>query len=178
MRKYVFRFFLDFEKEEAWYNRMAQKGWMLDGYFFIVYRFAKGEPEEYIYREELLPHLTGSSESHAYLDFLKSADVEVVARWGAWVIYRRKASDGVFELYTDTDSRIALYQRASRLFLLSCAVELAAVLMVILALFMEPSWLKLFPLAVVSLAGLALFLAGWRFRKKHHHLVKERQLLE
>ena len=178
VRKYSLRFFLDFEKEEAWYNKMAQKGWMLDGYFFIVYRFAKGEPGEYIYREELLPNFIDSSESHAYLDFIKTADVEVVVKWGSWVICRRKASNGIFELYTDTDSRIALYQRVSRLFLLSCVVELAAVLMVILSLYMDPSWPKLFPLAIVSLAGLALFLVGWRFRKKHHRLVKEQQLLE
>ena len=178
MRKYAFRLFFDFEKEEAWYNEMAQKGWMLDGYFLIAYRFAKGEPGEYVYREELLPRLADSSESHAYLDFLKDADVEVVATWGKWVIYRRKASDGIFELYTDADSRTAHYRRVSRLFLFCCAVELAVVLLVILALLVDPSWLLLFPLLANFLIGLALFLVGWRFRKKYRRLAKERQLLE
>jgi len=178
VKKYVFRLFLDFEKEEAWYNEMARSGWMLDGYFLIFYRFTKGEPEEYIYREELLPDLAGGPKSQAYLDFLKSADVEVVATWGKWIIYRRKASDGAFEVYTDTDSRIAHYHRVSRLFLLCFAVELMVFFLVILFLFIDPSWLLLVPFLATFLIGLALFLIGWRFRKKHRQLVKDQQLLE
>jgi len=178
VRKFVFRLFLNFEKEEAWFNEMAQKGWMLDGYFPVVYRFAKGEPDEYVYREELLPHIAGNSKNHAYLDFLKSAGVEVVVAWGSWIIYRRKKSDGNFEVYTDTDSRIAHYLRVSRLFFLCCAVELVVVFLTLLFLFIDPSWLLLFSLLFNSLIGLALFLLGWRFRKKYRHLVKDQQLLE
>jgi len=183
VRKYVFRLFLDFEKEEAWYNKMAQKGWMLDGYYFIVYRFVKGEPGEYVYREELLPHLAGSSENLSYLDFLKSAEVEIVAMWGKWIIYRRKASDGIFEIYTDTDSRIAHYRRVSRLTLLCCAIVLAAMLFLLgitlaQGSLVSLSWPRLFILSAIALTGLTLFFLGWRYRRKYRSLVRAQQLLE
>jgi len=43
--------------------------------------------------------------------------VEVLQRWGRWVYLRKRAEDGPFEVYTDAESRIALYRRIRRMFL-------------------------------------------------------------
>lgn len=46
--------FLDYEKEEAWVNHMAEQGWHLKRTMVGYFIFEKGEPGQYIYRNELV----------------------------------------------------------------------------------------------------------------------------
>ncbi len=111
MKKRVFRFYANYEKEEAWLNEMAASGWHCVDYLFGRYLFEKGEPGAYIYRIQLLEYYTNHAESVTYLEFLEDAGVEVIASHLRWVYLRKKTADGPFELFSDKESRIAHYKR-------------------------------------------------------------------
>lgn len=115
MKKVKYRFYVDHEKEEQWVNEMSREGWHLERFIVFRYSFVKGKPGAYIYRNELLNGLT-SSEKNDYLDFLKGSGIEVVHKFGGWAYLRKKASDGTFEIYTDTASKISYYNRILNLF--------------------------------------------------------------
>lgn len=114
MRHVVYKYFSigAYEKEEKWLNEMSAKGMQLvDVSFGIRYVFEEGMSGEYIYRLELLENLPSNVESTAYLHFLEETGVEHVASYLRWVYLRKKASDGDFEIYSDTDSKIKHYKR-------------------------------------------------------------------
>jgi hypothetical protein len=47
----IFRFFLNFEKEEAWLEGMSAQGWQLKGVSSLgIYTFEQGEPEPRVYK--------------------------------------------------------------------------------------------------------------------------------
>ena len=114
MVKRVVRFYFDFEKEETWLNEMARHGWMMNSFFLGLYQFTEGPPGNYIYRIELLPFRAANANILPYLRFLEETGVEVVATWFRWAFYRKKASEGEFDIYTDIDSRIMHYRRVSQ----------------------------------------------------------------
>lgn len=115
MKSVVRKLYINFEKEEKWINDMAAKGLNLVDYSFCRYLFEKGKPSEYIYRIELLEHLPSHLESKAYINFMEEIGVECVATYTRWAFFRKKASDGAFNLYSDYDSRIKHYKRVCSL---------------------------------------------------------------
>ena len=115
------RFYFDKDKEENWLNQMSRKGWAMSRFFCGVYTFEPCEPGKYIYRVDM-PQEIGKDnmrgESRAqYISFIEETEAEHVCDWFWWSIFRREASKGKFELYTDSQSRIVLYQRIRKLFL-------------------------------------------------------------
>ena len=106
MVRRVFKAFMNYLKEEKWLNSMSKKGLQMTGYNFLCYTFKEGEPGEYIYRIELLKELPGHPESAAYLKFMEESGVEVVATYLRWAYFRKKASEGAFEIYTDRKGKI------------------------------------------------------------------------
>ena len=54
--------------------------------------------------------------SDEYREFMNENDIEIVQRWGFWVILRKKASDGEFVLYSDVDSQLEHYKKVLRMF--------------------------------------------------------------
>lgn len=115
MKKVMYRFFMDYQKEEKWLNEQNEKGLHLTKVQFTRYTFVEGTPGEYIYRNELLSGFT-SKDHNEYLDFLKEGGIEVVDQFGGWGYFRKKADDGPFELYTDTSSKISYLNRVLYLF--------------------------------------------------------------
>ena len=103
--------FADMDKEEAWINEMAEKGFNFQDNFFIRYTFSEGTPNEYTYRIELLEHKPNHPLGHQYIAFLKETGVECVTTSGRWAYFRKKTADGPFDLYSDTDARIQHYKR-------------------------------------------------------------------
>ena len=101
----------DFEKEERWLNEMAWSGWALCDIGFCRYTFEKTEPGEYTVRLEMRDHDEG------YLSFMEETGAEYIGRMVKWIYFRRKTEYGPFDLYSDTDSRIAHLDRISRLLL-------------------------------------------------------------
>ena len=105
------KLFIDFEAEERWLNAKSAQGLQLIYYSFPTYVFTKGKPGEYIYRIELLDNLASHPENQAYIEFLGENGVEFLASQFRWVYFRKKSSEGPFELYSDASSKIAHYQR-------------------------------------------------------------------
>lgn len=116
MKKYiVHKIYWNYEKEERWLNEMASKGLHFIDYTFCRYLFVKGAPAEYVYRIELLPNLVAHPESQSYIEFMESVGVEYMGKWWRWVFFRKKASLGPFEIFSDYDSKIRHYKRVSAL---------------------------------------------------------------
>jgi hypothetical protein len=113
MKYNAYKFFTigQYEKEEKWLNEMSAKGMQLTDVGFCRYSFVKGTPGEYIYRLELLEHMPGNAESVSYISFLEETGIEQVGSILRWIYLRKKASDGPFELYSDTESKINHYKR-------------------------------------------------------------------
>ncbi|OEF96678.1 DUF2812 domain-containing protein [Desulfuribacillus alkaliarsenatis] len=110
MKKVVRKLFVNFEKEEKWINEMAAKGLHLVDYSLARYVFEKGKPGEYIYRLELLDHLPSSAEGQVYIESMEEYGVECVATYYSWAFFRKRATEGSFDIYTDYDSRIKHYK--------------------------------------------------------------------
>ncbi|HBU11586.1 MAG TPA: hypothetical protein DEB31_02295 [Clostridiales bacterium] len=125
MKRVLWRYFVNYEKEENWLNGLAAKGLAMTDFFFGRYIFSDSEPGEYVYRIELLSNHIGHPESQKYIAFMEENGVELVATWIRWVYFRRKAKDGAFDIYSDIDSRIAHYRRILLLFLPLLALDVA-----------------------------------------------------
>lgn len=117
MKKVKYRFFLEFEKEEKWINEMAQKGWHLEKFFLGRFTFSKGEPGKFIYRSDYVGGLS-TKEKQDYFEFLKDSEVTIVHESLNWVYIKKLAADGPFEIYTDTTSKLAFYNRILSTFLI------------------------------------------------------------
>lgn len=109
-----FKMFFDKDKETKWLNEMAMEGLNATGFFAGIWTFEKCEPGEYLYQTDF--GSTFGSVSDEYKELLKESDIEIVQLWGFWIILRRKASLGEFELYTDIDSQIEHYTKILKMF--------------------------------------------------------------
>jgi len=68
---------------------------------FCRYEFVRCEPGEYTVRLEM------REQDDAYVAFLEETGAEFVGRVLQWVYFRKKVSNGEFDLFSDIDSRIA-----------------------------------------------------------------------
>lgn len=117
MKHKFIKAYVNYKKEEDWLNKMAQKGLHLVDYFWLVYLFEEGKPGEYIYRLELLENVPSHPKSAAYLRFMAESGVECVSTWMRWVYFRKKASEGNFEIYSDREGKIKHAKRVIGLML-------------------------------------------------------------
>ncbi len=106
-KKIIWKLFFvwDFEKEEQWLNEMAAQGWALCGVGFCRYEFERREPDAYIIRMQM-----GKNGSD-YISFMEETGAEYVGRMVNWLYFRKDASLGPFDLFSDIDSRIAHLKR-------------------------------------------------------------------
>lgn len=107
----VKKVYVDVENEENWLNSMSAMGMALIDYTWCRYVFERAQPNEYIYRIELLEKPHTHPESLSYIQFLEENGIECVAGYMRWIFLRKKASDGPFDLYTDAESRYRYYKR-------------------------------------------------------------------
>ena len=96
----------DWDREEAWLNEMAAKGLALVATGYCRYDFEETEPGAYRVAMELLEHRPSDPETAHYLEFMESTGAEAVGFWMRWVYYRKKTSDGSFEVFSDHESRM------------------------------------------------------------------------
>lgn len=111
MKHIIGKVYWNFEKEEAWLNKLSAKGLALIDYSWGRYVFEDSEDCEYIYRIELLEKQAKHPESLKYIEFMEETGVEHVASYMRWVYFRKKTSAGSFDIYSDIDSRIVHYKR-------------------------------------------------------------------
>lgn len=129
MKHVVYKVFWawDFEKEEKWLNEMAAKGMLLTDVGFCRYVFQEGTPGEYQYHLEWLENFPGHPESIAYIQFVEETGAEHVGSFKKWVYFRKRTTEGAFNLFSDLDSRITHFRRVTRLVGLLWFVPLAYV---------------------------------------------------
>ena len=110
-RKTVTRWFWvwEFEREEAWLNEMAANGWVLEEVGLCRYTFVRCTPGEYVVRTEMHPA------DDKYVAFMEETGAEYVGRMMLWIYFRKKTEDGVFDLYSDIDSKIAHLDRIGKM---------------------------------------------------------------
>ena len=112
------KLFLDFEKEEEWLNKKAAEGLAMTHYTIGRYTFEECIPGEYTYRIDLLERRVTHPDSVKYIRFIEDSGAEHVDSYLNWVYFRKKTTEGSFNIYTNIESRISYYQRIIRLFLL------------------------------------------------------------
>ena len=105
----------EFDKEEKWLNAMAQDGWALEKVGYCKYVFAQCEKGEYIFRLEMLENAPDSEEAQDYISFVEDTGAEYIGNVMKWVYFRKKASEGEFEMFSDTASKVNHVDRIVRL---------------------------------------------------------------
>lgn len=181
-----FRLYFDKDKEEKWLNEMSRQGWAMQEFFFGVYVFTPCEPGEYVYRVDMPGGRRPIWEVDLeYIELVEETGAEFVCRWGLWMIFRKEASKGAFELYTDTESQIGLYRRIRRMFLLVGAVELSIALNStrsvwgfwfgrdVLASLCGTDLFLFVCMCLIYVIVAGFFLISWRLTRKMHKLRRE-----
>ena len=97
-----------YEDEEKWLNEMAAGGWVLESVGFCRYTFVRCEPGAYTVRTEMRPY------DEQYVRFMEETGAEYVGRMMMWIYFRKKTEDGVFDLYSDIDSKISHLDRIGK----------------------------------------------------------------
>ena len=175
IRKVIFVW--EFDKEENWLNEMAAKGLALVGVGLCKYEFEECEPGEYGIKIELLENLPHHPESEQYIKFIESTGAEQIGSWMRWVYFRKKKTDGEFDLFSDNESRIKHLNRVLTFIGLIGAANLVIGANNIMLYFINRIGISLIGILNVILAVLCAF-GFHRLWKKKKLLQKERQLFE
>lgn len=117
-----FRLYLNKDAETEWLNQMAAEGWAMRRFFAGFFAFEKCEKGEYVYQVDFGDRLF--SVSSDYRELMQDMGIEIIQTWGYWVILRKKASGGEFELYTDVASSIEHYKKIRRMFKVVTIIEM------------------------------------------------------
>lgn len=126
-----FRLYLDKDEETKWMNRMAEDGWALKRFFAGFYSFEKCEKGKWVYQIDFGNRAGYVSDE--YRELMSDLGIEIVVLWGFWIILRKHAEDGAFELYTDVESMIGHYRKIRRMFIVVIIVELICLMVELMA---------------------------------------------
>ena len=117
-----FRLYYDKDAEEKWLNEMAAEGWAMTGFFAGFYTFEQCEKGKWSYQIDFGEKLGRVTED--YRQFMTEAGIEIVQCWGYWIILRKPAAEGEFQLYTDVESSLEHYSKILTMFKIGAALEL------------------------------------------------------
>ena len=126
-----FRLYWDKDAETKWLNEMADEGFAMTGFCAGFYTFEKTEKGKWRYQVDFGEKFAAVTED--YREFMNEAGIEIVQNWGYWVILRKLASEGEFELYTDVESSIEHYTKILTMFKVAFVIELICLLIEIIA---------------------------------------------
>ncbi len=165
------KFTFDKDEEQDWLNDYCREGWAMVSFFAGLVTFVPCRPGEFIYQIDLLPGSGLRADDYeGYVSFMGDMDVEVLQRWGRWVYLRRRAEDGPFEVYTDTDSKIQLYRRIRKMFLWVWVLELVLSINVFFQAVVYGGLLLRCSAAVAALMLLAILQGAWKCTQKIQEL--------
>lgn len=116
-----FRLIFDKDKEEHWLNEMCHQGYAMKSFCLGFYTFKPCRKEEYIYRIDFITNWDAKKEE--YIEFLEETGVEYICQWFFWIWLRKKAEDGPFSLYSDSESKIRHYTRIKNFFIILAVLE-------------------------------------------------------
>ncbi len=179
MRKTVHKVFFiwDFDKEERWLNEMAAKGLCLMSVGYCRYDFEECRQGEYRICMQMLENSPRHAESEAYIAFVEDTGAEHVGTLNRWVYFRKKASEGPFELYSDIPSRTKHLTRIIGFILFLTALNLFMGAYNLLLALLIPSSVNF--LGVINLAlGIFSLSGALKLRKKRNRLRREGYLFE
>ena len=179
MRKIVHKLFWvwEFEKEEKWLNEMSAKGLCLIAVGFCRYEFEECEPGGYNIRLELLDNLPRSVEGESYLSFVEETGAECVGSYLRWVYFRKKTTDGTFDLFSDNTSRIKYLNRIMNFVLILAALNFFAGCYNLWVFFAYNFSINLY--GTVNLVLTLLCIHGWfKLYLMRNKLKKEKQVFE
>ena len=97
-----FRLYFDKDRETEWLNELARQGKALSGFFAGFYRFQDTAPGLWRYQVDFSDRFGSVTEEYRAL--MDDLQIEIVQIWDYWVILRKRAADGPFEMYTDITS--------------------------------------------------------------------------
>jgi len=179
MRRTIRKLFFvwDFDKEEKWLNEMAAKGLCLVSVGFCKYEFEDCVPGEYRICLQLLDKLPKHPEMQKYIEFMEQTGAEHIGSFTRWVYFRRKASAGDFELFSDNTSRIKYLTSILSFIALIVGLNLYIGLYNLFVVFFLNS-----PFNYIGLLNLAIGLFGLpgtiKLWKKRSRMKQEAQLFE
>ena len=179
MRKVIRKVFMawEYEKEEKWLNEMAAKGLALVDYSIFRYSFEPCEPGEYSFKIQLLEHRPSHPESEQYIRFMEETGAEQVASYINWVYFRKKTSEGAFEIFSDIESKMSHLILIKKLLLPIAVLNLGIFLMNMVNFainYPRGLWIPF-----INLAGAVLIFAGLSgINKKIKALKKEMTIRE
>lgn len=179
MRQTVHKMFWvwEFEKEEKWLNEMAAKGLCLVSIGFCRYDFEECTPGEYNIRLELLDNMPTAAESRKYISFVEDTGAEYLGSVMRWAYFRKKTSDGAFDLFSDNASRIS---HLNRIMLFLAVIGISNFLIGcsnLCIFFLHLSSANIY--GVVNIILSLIILYGWfRLKSKRDRLKKEQQVFE
>jgi Protein of unknown function (DUF2812). len=180
MRQVIHKVFFiwNVDKEEKWLNEMSTKGLQLIDVGFCKYVFEEGAVGEYQYRIELLESFPKHPESAAYIHFLEDTGAEHVGSCLRWVYFRKKASEGVFDLFSDIDSRIKYLKRLMGFFFAVLVLNMFAMFLNISVYYVNSTMVNLI-CSFISLGISVMIILGIvTFSKRINRFKKERLLRE
>ena len=166
-----FKLYYDKDLEEVWLNEMSLKGWAFKKFFLGFYFFEKCEPGEYRYQIDILNNWQGNKEDYAA--FMEDSGVEVISQWYRWVYIQKRAIDGPFEMYTDTESKIAQYERVKNFFLVAFIVEVICFLIEINAAVRTDTTMFWFFTIFIGILCLIFLRMIWKCKWKIEQLKQE-----
>lgn len=118
-----FRLYYDKDRETEWLNELARQGKAMSGFFAGFYQFEDTAPGKWNYQVDFSDRFGSVTEE--YRSLMDDLHIEIVQIWGYWVILRKRATDGSFEMYTDADSKIKHYKKIRNMFRVVTLIYLA-----------------------------------------------------
>lgn len=179
MRHTVYKCFFawNYDKEEKWLNEMSAKGMQLVSVGLCKYIFQEGTVGEYNYRIELLNQLPSHPESISYIHFLEDTGIEHVGTYIRWIYLRKKASEGIFNLYSDNKSQISHLKRIIALLICLLPLQISALSTNIIPA-VEGSATNLILSSLLAVITVLMFIGIVRLGKKLRQLKKESTMCE
>lgn len=168
----------EFDKEERWLNEMAAQGWVLEKIGYCTYTFVQCEPGEYMIRLELLENRPSHKSSLEYIEFLEETKAQYLGSMMRWVYFRKKTTDGEFNLFSDNQSRIQHLNRMLQLMLVLMFLEFSVGLFNIGISFSVGMGVNLVAGVLCLLLSILFAYGSWRLKQKKNRLKKEQQLYE
>lgn len=179
MRRTIRKFFFvwDFDKEEKWLNEMAAKGLALVSTGFCKYEFEDSLPGEYKVCLQLLDKMPSHPESQKYIAFMEETGAEHVGSFTRWVFFRKKASEGDFQLFSDNESKVKYITSMLSFVALIVGLNLYIGLYNLFVVFFLHSAFNYIGLLnfAIALVGIPGVIKLW---KKRNRMKKESQLFE
>ena len=103
--------FVDFDKEEKWLNKMARKGRAFQGVHGFFYRFGQCKPGEFIYQIDFDEKKSKEGVGD-YVAFRSSCGDQLVQQRKSKIYWRRETASGPFEAENNVAAKLRLTNKA------------------------------------------------------------------